>query len=216
MAPLVPNSGYTLQVFATDLDADAVEKARRGLYTAAIEADVSPERLQRFFIKEDNKYQIRKEIREMVTFAQQNVVMDPPFTKLDLLVCRNLLIYLSSELQKKLMPMFHYSIKPGGLLFLGSAETIGSQIELFSAAHNRSKLFWRNNLKLRADTITFPSSFISNSIIASLPQESLMRKTADNIQQLADNLILQHCSAPMVCLYLRCQRCCTQPSLKMW
>jgi two-component system CheB/CheR fusion protein len=188
---------YTLQIFATDLDADAVEKARRGLYTAAIEADVSPERLQRFFIKEDNKYQIRKEIREMVTFAQQNVVMDPPFTKLDILICRNLLIYLSSELQKKLMPLFHYSLKPGGLLFLGSAETIGPQIELFSVAHNRSKLFWRNNLKLRADTITFQSSFISHSI-APLPQESLMRKTADNIQQLADNLILQHCSAPMV------------------
>ena len=188
---------YTLQIFATDLDADAVEKARRGLYPAAIEADVSTERLQRFFVKEDNKYLIRKEIREMVTFAQQNVVMDPPFTKLDILICRNLLIYLSTELQKKLMPLFHYSLKPGGLLFLGSAETVGSQIELFSAAHNRSKLFWRNNLKLRADSITFPSSFISNSL-ASLPQESLMLKTADNIQQLADNLILQHCSSPTV------------------
>jgi two-component system CheB/CheR fusion protein len=188
---------YSLQIFATDLDADAVEKARRGLYTTAIEADVSPERLQRFFIKEDNKYLIRKEIREMVTFAQQNVVMDPPFTKLDILICRNLLIYLSTELQKKLMPLFHYSLKPGGLLFLGSAETIGSQSELFSPVHPRSRLFWRNNLKLRADSITFPSSFISNSI-ASLPQESRMLKTADNIQLLADNLILQHYSAPTV------------------
>lgn len=188
---------YTLQIFATDLDADAVEKARRGLYTAAIEADVSPERLQRFFIREDSKYQIRKEIREMVTFAQQNVIMDPPFTKLDMLICRNLLIYLSSELQKKLMPLFHYSLKPGGLLFLGSAETIGSQIELFSVTHSKSKLFWCNNLKLSADSITFPTSFISNSV-ASLPQESHMRKTADNIQQLADNLILQNCSFPTV------------------
>ena len=188
---------YTLQIFATDLDADAVEKARRGLYTAAIEADISAERLQRFFIRQDNKYLIRKEIREMVTFAQQNVVMDPPFTKLDILICRNLLIYLSSELQKKLMPLFHYSLKPGGLLFLGSAETVGSQTELFSAEHVRSKLYWRNNLKLRADSITFPSAFISNTIV-SLPLESLMLKTADNIQQLADNLILQHCSAPTV------------------
>jgi two-component system CheB/CheR fusion protein len=188
---------YSLQIFATDLDADAVEKARRGLYTTAIEADVSPERLQRFFIKENNKYLIRKEIREMVTFAQQNVVMDPPFTKLDILICRNLLIYLSTELQKKLMPLFHYSLKPGGMLFLGSAETTGSQTELFSPTHNRSKLFWRNNLKLRADSITFPSSFISNSL-ATLPQESLMLKTADNIQLLADTLILQHCSAPTV------------------
>jgi two-component system CheB/CheR fusion protein len=188
---------YSLHIFATDLDADAVEKARRGLYNIAIETDVTPERLQRFYIKEDNKYLIRKEIREMVTFAQQNVVMDPPFTKLDILICRNLLIYLSSELQKKLMPLFHYSLKPGGLLFLGSAETIGSQIELFSAEHNRSKLYWRNNLTLRADSITFPSSFISN-LRPSLPQESLMLKTADNIQQLSDNLILQYCSAPTV------------------
>jgi two-component system CheB/CheR fusion protein len=188
---------YTLQIFATDLDVDAVEKARRGLYTATIEADVSPERLQRFFIKEDNKYLIRKEIREMVTFAQQNVVMDPPFTKLDLLICRNLLIYLSTELQKKLIPLFHYSLKPGGMLFLGSAESIASQMELFSPAHNRSKLFWRNNVKLRADSITFPSSFISNSR-ASFPQESSMFKTADNIQQLADSLILQYCSAPTI------------------
>jgi len=188
---------YSLHIFATDLDADAVEKARRGLYNAAIETDVTPERLQRFFIKEDNKYLVRKEIREMVTFAQQNVVMDPPFTKLDILICRNLLIYLSSELQKKLMPLFHFSLKPGGLLFLGSSETIGSQIELFSAEHNRSKLYWRNNLTLRADSITFPSSFISN-LRPSLPQESLMLKTADNIQQLADNLILQYCSAPTV------------------
>ena len=193
---LAQPEGYTLQIFATDLDVDTVDKARKGLYTAAIEADVSPERLQRFFIKEDNKYQIRKEIREMITFAQQNVVMDPPFTKLDILLCRNLLIYLSTELQKKLMPLFHYSLKPGGLLFLGSAETVGSHIELFSAEDNRSKLFWRNNLKLRADSISFPSSFISNSIAS--PQESLMFKSTDNIQQLADNLILQHCSAPTV------------------
>ena len=188
---------YTLQIFATDLDADAVVKARRGLYAAAIEADVSPERLQRFFIKEDNKYLIRKEIRDMVTFAQQNVVMDPPFTRLDILICRNLLIYLSTELQKKLMPLFHYSLKPGGLLFLGSAETIGSQVELFSPAHSRSKLFWRSNLKLCADSITFPSSFTSNSQAPS-PQEPRMLKTADNIQQLADNLILKYCSAPTV------------------
>ncbi|MDD2853512.1 MAG: chemotaxis protein CheB [Desulfuromonadaceae bacterium] len=194
--PILPGD-YTLQIFATDLDADAVGKARRGLYYAAIEDNVSPERLQRFFIKEDNKYLIREEIREMVTFAQQNVVMDPPFTKLDILICRNLLIYLSTELQKKLMPLFHFSLKSGGLLFLGSAETIGSQSELFLPTHNRSKLYWRNNLLLRANSISFPSSFISNSQ-ASLPQESLMLKSADNIQQLADNFILQHCSAPTV------------------
>ena len=94
----------TLQIFATDLDKDAIDKARQGIYPANIAADVSPERLQRFFIKEENGYRVCEEIREMVIFAQQNLVMDPPFTHLDLLVCRNLLIYLNAELQKKLHP----------------------------------------------------------------------------------------------------------------
>ncbi len=187
---------YSLQIFATDLDADAIEKARRGLYPATIEADVSPERLQRFFIKEDTSYRICKEIREKVTFAQQNVIMDPPFTKLDILICRNLLIYLSSELQKKLLPLFHYSLKPGGLLFLGSAETIGPQIDLFTATSISTKLFWRNKTISRNE-ITFPTSFISN-LPASSQLESLMFKTADNLQLLADHLILQHFSAPTV------------------
>jgi len=189
--------GYTLQIFATDLDVDAIEKARQGLYNAAIEAAMSPERLQRFFIKEGDKYRVCNEIREMVTFAQQNVIMDPPFTKLDILICRNLLIYLSTELQKKLMSLFHYSIKAGGLLFLGSAETVGSETELFSPANSRSKLFWRNQVNVLNKTVTFPTAFISN-LQAALPQESHMLKTADNFQLLADNLILQYCSAPTV------------------
>ena len=194
---LKPATDCTLQIFATDLDVDAVDKARRGLYDSTIEADVSPERLLRFFKKEDNKYRVCSEIREMVTFAQQNVVMDPPFTKLDILICRNLLIYLSTELQKKLLPLFHYSLKPGGLLFLGSAESIGSHIDLFTAAYNRSKFYWRNNIKLQNDIIAFPSFFISN-VQTSLPQEPLMLKPADNLQLLADNLILQYCSTPTV------------------
>jgi two-component system CheB/CheR fusion protein len=92
---------FTLQIFATDLDQDAIDKARRGIYLSNIAADVSPERLQRFFVKEESGYRIRKEIRDMVTFATQNVIMHPPFTKLDILIYRNLLIYLTPELQKK-------------------------------------------------------------------------------------------------------------------
>jgi two-component system CheB/CheR fusion protein len=187
---------YSLHIFATDLGADAIEKARRGLYPATIEADVSPERLQRFFTIEDTRYRVCKEIREMVTFAQQNVIMDPPFTKLNILICRNLLIYLSSELQKKLLPLFHYSLKPGGLLFLGSAETFGPHIDLFTANNVSTKLFWRKETMFH-NGITFPSSFISN-LPASSQLESLMLKTADNLQLLADHLILQHFSAPTV------------------
>ena len=106
-----------IQVFATDIDKDAIDKARQGVYASNIAADVSPERLQRFFIKEDNGYRLRKEIREMVVFAPQNVIMDPPFTKLDLISCRNVLIYMTAELQKKLLPLLHYALNPGGLLF---------------------------------------------------------------------------------------------------
>ena len=122
----------TLQIFATDLDRDAIEKAREGVFPDNIAADVSPERLDRFFIRGDRGYQVAKSIREMVIFAPQNIIMDPPFTKLDILSCRNLLIYLTQELQKKLLPLFHYSLNPGGFLLLGSAETIGDYTDLFA------------------------------------------------------------------------------------
>lgn len=126
MEPFKPVRNISLQIFATDLDREAIEKARLGAYPDNIAADVSPERLRRFFIKEDTGYRVSKEIREMVVFAPQNIISDPPFTKLDVLSCRNLLIYLSPDLQKQLIPLFHYILNPGGVLFLGSAETIGS------------------------------------------------------------------------------------------
>ena len=112
------------QIFATDIDKDAVDRARQGLYLPTIAADVSPERLQRYFVKDDHGYRVSKQIREMIVFAPQNLIMDPPFTKLDLLCCRNLLIYFTGELQKKVLPLFHYTLNPGGILFLGSSETI--------------------------------------------------------------------------------------------
>lgn len=107
---------YKLQIFATDLDQDAIDKARQGWYPASIEADVSPERLKCFFVEETNGYRINKEIREMVIFAQQNIIVDSPFTKLDLLSCRNLLIYFDPELQQKLIPLFHYALNAHGIL----------------------------------------------------------------------------------------------------
>ena len=142
------------QIFATDLDRDAVEQARQGVYPANIAADVSPERLRRFFAQEERGYRIRKEIRESVVFAPQNIVMDPPFTKLDILSCRNLLIYLSPELQKKLIPLFHYSLNPGGILFLGSAETVGTHSPLFGPLDAKNRLYRR----LRAPRALRPSS----------------------------------------------------------
>ncbi len=125
--------GPAVQIFATDLDADAIDKARQGLFPANIAADVTPERLGRFFVQAESGYRVGKAIRDLVTFAPQNLIMDPPFTKLDLISCRNLLIYLTPELQKKLLPLFHFSLNPGGLLVLGSSESIGGHTRLFAA-----------------------------------------------------------------------------------
>lgn len=132
-----------VQIFATDIDKDAVEKARQGVYPPSIIHDVAPERMRRFFLKEDGMYRIHKQIREMIVFAPQNVIMDPPFTKLDLLCCRNLLIYFTTELQKKIVPLFHYTLNPGGMLFLGSSETTGSFADLFTTVDNKWKIFRR-------------------------------------------------------------------------
>jgi two-component system CheB/CheR fusion protein len=132
-----------VQMFATDIDKDAVDKARQGVYPPSIIHDLTPERIRRFFTKEDGVYRIHKQIREMIVFAPQNVIMDPPFTKLDLLCCRNLLIYFTAELQKKLIPLFHYTLNPGGILFLGSSETTGSFGDLFTTLDTKWKLFRR-------------------------------------------------------------------------
>jgi len=190
-----PKSGLKLQIFATDLDPDAIDKARQGLYPVNIAADVTPARLQRFFVQEENGYRIGKEIREMVTFATQNLIMDPPFTKLDILICRNLLIYLTPELQKKLLPLFHYSLNPGGLLFLGSSESLSTFTDLFAPLENKLRLFQRRE-SLLAEPIAFPSSFVPAQ--PGVPKEFSSVKPAANLQSLADQLLLQHFSPPAV------------------
>jgi two-component system CheB/CheR fusion protein len=135
----------TLQIFASDLDSRAIETARAGLYPVGIAGDLTPARLQRFFTKEDGSYRIKKEIRDLVVFATHNVLTDAPFTKMDLLSCRNLLIYLDSAAQHKLLPLFHYALKPKGILFLGSSETIGESERLFTVIDRKWKLFRRTS-----------------------------------------------------------------------
>jgi two-component system CheB/CheR fusion protein len=151
-----PGVGHVLQVFATDLDHDAIDKARAAAYPANIGADVSEERLGRFFVQEERGYKLNKEIREMVIFARQNLVMDPPFTKLDLLSCRNLLIYLDADLQKKLLPLFHYSLNPEGILVLGSSETIGAATDLFAPLPGKTRLYRRRENSARTTPVEFP------------------------------------------------------------
>ena len=135
-----------IQIFATDIDEDALEKARNGIYPIAIEQDVSQERLRRFFIKTEAGYQISKHIRDMCLFARQNVIKDPPFSKLDLVSCRNLLIYLGPLLQKKVLTLFHYALKPPGFLLLGSAETIGEFADLYRLVDQKSKIYSKKSI----------------------------------------------------------------------
>jgi two-component system CheB/CheR fusion protein len=179
----------TLQIFATDLDADAIGIARRGFYPANIVADVSPERLARFFVEEEGGYRIGKEIREMVVFAPQNIIMDPPFTKLEILCCRNLLIYLDADLQKMLLPLFHYCLNPGGVLFLGSAEAVGKASHLFVELEGRFKIYRRGERAMRAMEVTFPSR--THMMQGIMPEIETPPTGTASLQELADRLLLQ-------------------------
>ena len=134
-----------VQAFATDIDAEAIERARAGTYPESIAADVTPERLERFFTKDGETYRVAKAIRDCVVFAKQDVTKDPPFSRVDLISCRNLLIYMDSELQRRIMPLFHYAINPDGYLFLGTSETVGDATDLFAPVDKKWKLFQRRN-----------------------------------------------------------------------
>ena len=138
-------TSYTVQVFATDIDSRAIATARVGLYPASIAVDLTPERLARFFSAEPGgeNYRIHKSIRDMLVFSEQDLIKDPPFSRLDLISCRNLLIYMGMDLQKRLIPLFHYALKPGGMLFLGTSEGIGDSGELFAVLDRKAKLYQR-------------------------------------------------------------------------
>jgi len=158
-------SKYKIQLFGTDIDQSSINTARLGIYPESIEDHVSAERLERFFLKKDNKYQIKKEIREMMVFAPQSLIKDPPFTKLDLLCCRNFMIYLTAELQKKLIALFHYSLNLNGILFLGSSETINGFADLFEPISTKHRIF----KKLAAPNVftgmlNFPLSYIKENV----------------------------------------------------
>jgi chemotaxis methyl-accepting protein methylase/PAS domain-containing protein len=186
----------TMQVFATDLDKDAIDKARQGIYPENICADVLPKQMSRFFKKDEHGCRVNSEIREMVIFAPQSLIMDPPFTKLDILTCRNLMIYLAPEMQKKLIPLFHYALTPGGILFLGSAETVGTFTELFTPLNNKLRIFRRTDSVARSEPIEFPASFAKPLLVGMEPRPAT--KPPASLQSLADQLVLEHYSPPSV------------------
>lgn len=182
-----PAGRFSLHIFATDLAQDAIDLARTGHYAKDIDARVSADRLSRYFTATDDGYQIAKEVREMVIFAPQNMAQDPPFTKLDLLSCRNVLIYFGPELQQKLLALFHYSLTPGGILFLGNSETVGSTTHLFEALDSKTRLYRRLDSPSHTLTVDFPTRL---STFSGEPDTSVTPPTK-NLQTLADQLLLR-------------------------
>jgi two-component system CheB/CheR fusion protein len=132
-----------IQIFASDVDDDAISSAREGRYVEAIETDISPERLKRFFVKEGVHYRVKKVIREMVLFAPHNILRDPPFSRIDMVSCRNVMIYLNRETQDRVMNIFHFALRPGGYLFLGSSESADSQSELYLPIDKKNRIYRR-------------------------------------------------------------------------
>ncbi len=198
LAKARPHARFSLQIFATDLDRNAVEVARRGVYPTNITADVSPERLRRFFVRgEGGGHQVAREIREMVTLAPHDIIKDAPFTRLDLLLCRNLLIYLEAELQRRLVPLFHYSLRPGGLLFLGSSETVGVQNGLFEVLDAKLRIYRRKETSARPGQVEFPTALLSHGFGRS-PAAVEQAKPVADLQALVDGLVLRQFSPAAV------------------
>jgi two-component system CheB/CheR fusion protein len=185
---------FQVQIFASDLSPDAIAIARRGKYPLTISAHISDDRLEQFFTKHDSHYQINQRIRDLVLFAQQDVIIDPPFTKLDLIICRNLMIYFDPKLQSRLLPLFHYSMRSGGMMLLGSSETIGRFQHLFSPIESKFKLYnRRDNAPMRSSEFILgafpPLSNITKELNVSSPDTP--KQSSNSLQTAANDVLLQ-------------------------
>jgi two-component system CheB/CheR fusion protein len=189
-----------VQIFGTDINESALEKARAGFYPDGIQADVAAERLRRFFLKTEGGYRINKAVREMCIFARQNVVTDPPFSNLDLVSCRNVLIYLGSTLQRKVMPLFHYALKPTGYLLLGASETIGGSADLFALVEKQAKLYTKKATHSRpAIAFGHPPLEVAIPAPAAATGAADLAPSIADIQKHADRIVLsQHSPAGVV------------------
>ena len=187
---------FPLQVFATDVSESAVEFARAGDYPETIARDISPERLRRFFNKIGGQYRIAKHVRDCCIFARQDLTRDPPFSKIDLILCRNVLIYLGPAIQKRLMSVFHYALKNTGFLMLGGAETVGLHVDLFSILDKRHKLYTKKLLAGMRTDLDFPPTEHAASEVARRP--SAEARPANSIQNEANRIILARYSPPGV------------------
>ncbi|MEQ8546815.1 MAG: CheR family methyltransferase [Cyclobacteriaceae bacterium] len=183
---------FTIQIFATDLDEQAVSVARKAKYASSIEQNVSPHLLKKYFITEGDRYRVKGEVRQMVIFAVHNVIKDPPFSKLDFLSCRNMLIYMQSGLQKNLMYLFHHSLLEKGILILGNSESINSLNELFIPIDAQSRIFKRGKFRRSSlDLFDLPSSYYKPATHENMKAPE---KAAENLEVLTDKLLLKQLS----------------------
>jgi len=188
--------GFPIQIFGTDISETAIAFARSGIYPESISADVSPERLRCFFSKTDGNYQISKAVRDTCIFARQDVTRDPPFSRLDLILCRNVLIYLNLALQRRLMNFFHYALKPSGFLMLGHAETIGPHVELFELTDKKHRVY-----RKKLTTVRHKAGFPVEYVVAptqGLTRGEAGRETGRILQREVDNLMLDRYAPPGV------------------
>jgi two-component system, chemotaxis family, CheB/CheR fusion protein len=188
---------FPIQIFATDVSETAIEVARNGLFTDAIAADVSPERLRRFFTRVEGGYRIGKSVRDLCVFARQDLSRDPPFSKLDLILCRNVLIYMNAALQRKLMAVFHYALRPNGFLMLGNAETIGAQSDLFGIADKKHRLYAKRTGEA-ASAVHFPVDSVRAAQAAPRRDATRARDEGRSIQHEANRVILERYAPPGV------------------
>jgi two-component system CheB/CheR fusion protein len=182
-------SGIPVQIFATDASKKAIEKARAAVYKENITVDVSAERLCRFFVKLEHGYRVNKTVRDLCVFARQDPTCDPPFSRLDIISCRNLLIYLQPVLQKAMIPVFHYALKPNGFLILGTSETVGSFGDLFRLADRRYKIYSKKTLGLRTPLEFRSHKRAAGRLEASKPPLPMGRDAFD-LQREVDRILL--------------------------
>lgn len=186
-----------VQIFATDIDENAIEFARAAIFPESIAADVTPTRLKKFFIKDKDTYKVNKQVREMIVFANQSLIKDPPFSKLDLVCCRNVLIYMDNVLQKRILPIFHYTLNHDGYLFLGSSESIGEFTDFFSAENTKWKIYKRKGSILEKPK-GFAGISLSNTSIETEGIEEKRQVKDVNIFQLAEKEIFKKYAPPFV------------------
>jgi two-component system CheB/CheR fusion protein len=198
VADTQPNpEAWALQIFASDVNADAIAVARKGQFSSNIAVDVSPGRLSRFFDSAGDGFLIRQEIRQMILFAQHDVTLDPPFTRLDILSCRNLMIYFSAALQQRVLPLFHYVMRPGGVLMLGGSETVGRSLSLFTPVDSKSRVYLRSAAS--AGNLDLPvNRSLSMRTPALEPNVSQPVNRQANLLSLANQVLLQEFSPPAV------------------